>query len=615
MAAEPDYFHALDRAADLSLFAKSGGSSLIQNTTFAVPGRRVSSSLLPAIVLLALAVHGPLLLMQLPLQSYDTNTHIFFAAHYANHWFDPWNPKWFAGFSQTTYPPLVHQWIALFSHVVGLSLAYMLVQLIAVLLIPIGMYRFARLWVGEGSATYAAIGSIFLGSLVMLVYQSGQLPNTFASSLVLNALPYVYEWLREGRVSAMLKGLFVLLAAGAAHHVTALFGVALFATPIVILAWLDRNDGTEESASTAGILARIVVFGLLVGVGIGITLAPYWMAIHANPIKQAPISHASRDNYLLHPTSGMNFWIVPYGAIIFAIPYIFWKGATNRRLVPLFCFWWLTTMIGLGGTTPVAPFLLGRAFDVLTFERFTYWSTLMALPFVGMLAAMLIERYATKAVVTLSVLAALTCAGPLMWLQYHPITGSVANPDPVISFLNRDQHNRFRYMLLGFGSQFSRVGTYADASSVDGDYNSARLLPEMTLYGSGRLDSAKYFGTNGMESLRAMLKHANQYGLKYIFVHDRYYEPLLAFGGWRPVETYENGSVTLWSKEDIAPARPVESGARPTALEGLLWGTIPVGVSLIALALVIGLPERRRLPEAISFPTPAHEPVAFRGAK
>jgi hypothetical protein len=102
---------------------------------------------LSAILLVALAVHGPLLLMQLPAGSYDANTHIFFAAHYAHHWFNPWNVKWFGGFSQTTYPPLTHQWIALFSHVMGLQMAYMFVQFLAILLLPIGVYRYARLWV------------------------------------------------------------------------------------------------------------------------------------------------------------------------------------------------------------------------------------------------------------------------------------------------------------------------------------------------------------------------------------------------------------------------------------------------------------------------------------
>ena len=123
------------------------------------------------ILLVVLAVHGPLLFMQLPAKtSYDTNFHIFFASHYARHWFDPWNEKWFAGFSQTTYPPLGHQVIALFSYVMGLNMAYALVQFIAVLLVPVGVYRFARLWVDEVSASYAALGGVFIGSLSFLVY-------------------------------------------------------------------------------------------------------------------------------------------------------------------------------------------------------------------------------------------------------------------------------------------------------------------------------------------------------------------------------------------------------------------------------------------------------------
>ena len=95
--------------------------------TPALSGRSIP---LLAIVLVALTVHGPLLLMQLPAGSFDTNFHIFFASHYAHHWFHPWNEKWFAGFSQTTYPPLTHQWIALFSNLVGLNMAYMLVQML-----------------------------------------------------------------------------------------------------------------------------------------------------------------------------------------------------------------------------------------------------------------------------------------------------------------------------------------------------------------------------------------------------------------------------------------------------------------------------------------------------
>ena len=511
---------------------KNEGNPLITNSpTF--PSRAIP---LAAILLIALAVHGPLLLMQLPAGSYDANSHMFFAAHYAHHWFNPWNVKWFGGFSQTTYPPLTHQWIALFSHVMGLQMAYMFVQFVAILLLPIGMYRYAALWVDEVSASYAALGSVFLGSLAMLVYQSGQLPTTAAAALTLNALPFFYTWLRRARFSSLLKGVAIGWAAAAAHHVTLLFGAVLFAIPVFVLALLDRDRDDapdEEPASVGGIIARGVVFALVLVGGIAVVLWPYWVALLKNPINQMPIPHGSRDNYLLKPFSGINFWIIPMGAMILAIPFIVIRGSAERRLRPLLIGWYVTAILGLGGTTPLGRILLGRAYQVLTFERFTFWATIMAMPFVGLLAYELMQRFRMKAVIGLAIAAVLTMSSAVAWITIHPINSSPFNVDQVIAFLNRDDHAKFRYLTLGFGSNFAKVATYAKAGSVDGDYNSARLLPEMTAYGAGQLYNSKYYGLAGMDSLRAMLKHANQYGLKYVFVRDRYYEPLLAFAGWR----------------------------------------------------------------------------------
>ena len=574
---------------------------------------------LSVILLVAIAVHGPLLLMQLPAASYDANTHIFFAAHYAQHWFNPWNLKWFGGFSQTTYPPLTHQWIALFSHVMGLKMAYMFVQLIAILLLPIGMYRYASLWVDEVSASYAALGSVFLGSLSMLVYQSGQLPTTAAAALTLNAVPFFYDWLWRSRFSALIKGVAIAWAAAAAHHVTLLFGAILFAVPVLFLAILDRNADVpdEDRASVFGVLSRAVVFAAIAIAGVAVVLWPYWIALLKNPINQMPIPHGSRDNYILKPFSGINFWIIPMGAMILAIPFIIMRGSSERRLRPLLVGWYITALLGLGGTTPVGKILLGRAFHVLTFERFTFWATIMAMPFVGLLAFELIQRFRLKAVVGLAIAAVATMASAVSWITIHPINASPFNVEQVIAFLNRDDHAKFRYLTLGFGSHFAVVSTYAKADSIDGDYNSARLLPEMTAYGAGQLYNAKYYGLSGMESLRAILKHANQYGLKYIFVRDRFYEPLLAFAGWRKAETYDNGNVTLWTKEDVPPAKRLEFvGFVPTAMEGLMWGILPVASSLFALLLVLLLPERRRLGETLAFPAPATvEPMVLREAK
>jgi hypothetical protein len=113
-----------------------------------------------------------------------------------------------------------------------------------------------------------------------------------------------------------------------------------------------------------------------------------------------------------------------------------------------------------------------------------------------------------------------------------------------------------------------------------------------------------------MEALRAVLKHANQYGLKYIFVRDRFYEPLLAFAGWRQVEVYDNGGITLWSKEDVPPARKIESGILPPpAWQGVMWGLLPMLSAIAAILAVSMLAERRRIAETVPFPAPAPEPV------
>jgi len=555
-----------------------------------------------AIVLVALAVHGPLLLMQLPAGSYDANFHMFFASHYAQHWFNPWNEKWFGGFSQTTYPPLTHQWIALLSNVVGLKMGYMLVQLIAALLLPVGVFRFARIWVTDRAASYAALGSIFLGALAFLIYQAGQLATVASAALYLNALPYFYEWMTVATGKSLLKGVAISLAAAAAHHVTLIFGVVLFAGPVLWTACLDAHD-ERVPGSLGGVLSRAVVFGVVVAVGVGIVLLPYWLAIIQHPIHQIPIPHDSRANFLLNSIAAVNYFVIPYGALILALPFIMIRGASSRRMRPLLLGFWLTLIFGLGGTTPLPRWLLGRAYEILTFERFTFWATLMAMPFVGLLAIELLDRFGTKAAVGLSLAAVGTIGASLWWLSANPYRPTAStNVDPVVAFLNRDGHDAYRYVTLGFGSELSKVSTYTDAGSVDGDYNSARLLPEMTHYGSAQLTNAKFYGSAGMASLRAMLEHADRYGLKFIFVHDPYYEPLLTFVGWRKIETFDNGEISAWSKDDVPPAHRIESDTIPPGWQGLLWGTLPIGASFLAIFLELFLPAGGRRVAGVDMP-------------
>jgi hypothetical protein len=542
------------------------------------------------VLMTVLAVHLPLLLMKLPLKSYDTNFHIFFASHYVQHWFDPWNSKWYAGFSQTTYPPLPQQWVALASHVLGLDMAYMAVQLVAILLLVVGVYRFSLLWVSPRAASMAALASVFLGSEGFLVYSAGQLATTSAAPIYLNALPFLFEWVRHGRWGSFFKASILFTAAAAAHHATLLFGSIFFAVPVLALALLDRDDG--ERMSTSAFLGRTLTIAIVTGVAIAIVLLPFWIALIHYPVTQTPIPHPSRANYILSPQWGLNYFVVPYGALILAVPFIFIRGSIEARLRPLLLGFWVAFLVGLGGTTPVGHLLLGRAFDVLTMERFSYWATLLALPFVGLLVRELVDRYQARAIISLATLAALTCALAVAWAAYRPADGEDFKVDSVASWLNRDGHDQYRYVTLGFGNKIARLAMMTDAGSVDGEWNSGRMLPELTRYGGGALTSSKYFGTSGLDALRAMLLHADHYGLKWVIVRDHYYDPLLSFAGWRPVDSLEDQTITVWSKDGVPPATPVNAPQIPPHWQGLMWGILPFGSSVLAI-LVVLIPKQR----------------------
>jgi hypothetical protein len=233
----------------------------------------------------------------------------------------------------------------------------------------------------------------------------------------------------------------------------------------------------------------------------------------------------------------------------------------------------------------------------------------MALPFVGLLAAWMIDHWGRTGVVLLGLAASYSCAMSVAWVVFNPINSGEFRVQQVIDFLNNPDHAKYRYITLGFGNQFAKVSTYAHAGSLDGDYNSARLLPELTAHGSGQLYNSKYYGTAGMEALRAILKHADQYGLRYIFVRDRYYEPLLAFAGWRQAEIYDHGATSLWTKDDVPPAKHlVFPNAVPTWWQGLMWGLLPVGSSLFAIFVVLLPEKRRRYSKAIEFPASSNSP-------
>ncbi|NWJ48285.1 MAG: hypothetical protein HXX08_20715 [Chloroflexi bacterium] len=576
---------------------------------------RQNSSLLLALAL-AFVYHGGLLLTGTFKRTYDAYIHIFFADHYARAWFDHWEYRWYTGFTMTSYPPGSQQSIALISPVVGLLNGFIIVQLFAVLLVVLGVYRFSRIWVTEEAAGFAALLAVFSSSITETVHVFGQLPTMFSLGFLLNALPFVRYWLDTGKRRYLLMGWVVLAGCTAGHHVTTLFGAVFFVGPVLLAGIVDKfrqplpDEPTAHPSQVAGRkifplvirrLRRIVpvtfragIFGIgLVVVLLGVVL-PYWLWSKDDPIVQISIPHASRDSFIQNTNAGLVFWLIPYGLTLLALPYIFYKGL-NTRAWPLTLSLMMAVLLGTGGTTPLPKALLGGAYYILTLDRFTFWATILLLPLLGEFVVSITKRglanylrnqfgvLTWKIVLFVLVVFYLALSGiTANFTQFRKFQPAAIDMQPIVTFLEKDQHSRWRYLPLGFGDQMAWLSAQTSATTVDGNYHSARRLPELTTTSIERLEGAKFRGIPGLTSLQQFLAVPEKYNLKFVLSNDQYYDPLLYFSGWHRLQRLENG-IMVWEREDIPPLPEVLPRKEIPIYQRIMWGTIPMAAIFSAI--------------------------------
>jgi hypothetical protein len=565
---------------------------------------------------LALGYHGALLLSGTYKHTYDAYVHIFFADHYARAWFDHWEPRWYTGFPMTSYPPGSQQSIALLSYFVGLDNGFVIVATCAVLNVTVGIYRFSKIWVSEEAAGYAALLLVFASCIAETVHVFGQLPTMFSLGFLLNALPFVYRWMTEGKIKWLITAWLLNAATTAGHHVTTLFGAVFFVAPVIALAIVEafRTPLPDEPPQrparvtrrnlrpllmrrvrrTLPALFRAGVYGPGLVAALLLVVLPYWLWSKADPITQVSIPHASRDSFIKNTAAGLVFWLIPYGLSLITLPYVFYKGLTTRAW-PMTLSLAMLVFLGTGGTTPFPKMLLRGAFDVLTLDRFTFWATITQIPLMGEFVVSF--RHGRLAKYTREQFGDITwrLLQLILVFAYLVISIFVANltqfrrfqPDPInfqpiVTFLDKDQHSRWRYLTLGFGDQMAWLSAQTTASSVDGNYHSARRLPEMTTTPVERLEGAKYSGIPGIGSLQQFIAVPDKYNLKFIFSNDQFYDPLLYFSGWHRLQRLENG-IMVWEREDIPPMPEVLPRKEIPYWQRMMWGIVPMSAIVAAL--------------------------------
>lgn len=558
---------------------------------------------------LALLTHGVIIYFTMP-KTYDAFVHIFFADHYSRFWFEPWEYRWYTGFLTTSYPPLVHQMIALIGKVFPLKVAFSIYAIFILEILIIGVYRFTKLFFDKTTAGAAAILTVVLSSIVETLHVYGQMPTLTGLAFLLNALPFLYQYIVKRKFIYLVMALTFLSVTVSSHHVTAIFGMVFFIAPTVLMALVD---GLSEENSPKNIFPfalavvkagfrkykEIILFGaLMIILAVGL-IFPYWYWSNTDPITQVSIPHGSRDNFFKRPSSGLIFFIIPLTLIFALLPAIIYNITKQRRFIGWAVSFFLCLLFGSGGTTPLPKMMLGEnAFNILTLDRFGFWASIIAIPFMAKFIYSFISgpvkrfwnrNFTTQVHFILSAVSGFSYLLFIVFIfhlgSFRPLQPKEIDIQPMLNFLNRDEHIRWRYLTLGFGDQMAWLSANSLAATVDGNYHSARRLPELTTRPVERLENAKFSGDEGLASLNDFLSSSEKYSLKYVFSNDRYYDPLLYYNGWSRTIRLENG-IMVWEKGNISTIKPVQ----PKEVNPLLkkaWGIFPVSSLCVALLLTL----------------------------
>lgn len=533
---------------------------------------------LPGVVL-ALSFHGPLIAGGLYRYSWDAATHMFFADHYRRAWFSLWDPRWFGGFSVSSYPPLAHQLLAILSLPLGYEGAFGFLLLATLTILPVAIWRFACLFVSPGAATGAAIIAPLVPGVAMVAHAFGQLPTVLALTLALFLVAEYARFVRHG--GRTRYALVVALAASvfAAHHATALFLLA----PALLAGLAAVLPGTDSRELRLRV-RRALLAAIGCAVAGAVVIIPFWLWARGG-IPDAFIPHNSRTILLLDSNAqGLYFWGI-YGLIPALAAFGLWRRH-NYRTVAVAVLAGALGTIGLGGTTPLPSLLFGREWQWLTYDRFALWGAIALLPLAGIAIDYVLSlRVRAGRVLALSAVTGLFIYAGMdsVMSMLGPALPYQRDLEPIAQFLN-DGRTAWRYQTFGVGDPGALLGTMTTATTIDGTYYTARRLPVLASSGIGLLDSALWWDPSG-RVLRRVLADANQYSIRWAFVVDPHYGPYLSAAGFTR-EGSLRGGIQVWDNTSAPPVpAPALSYGAPD-IQGVLWGTLPLTAFTLVLLLV-----------------------------
>ncbi len=547
----------------------------------------------------AFLFHGLFILTARYRLSYDAYTHMLFANHYAENWFSLWETRWYAGFSVVSYPPLIHQLIALWIPLLGFDRAFALVLWIVASLYPFAIYAFSRIFTGKTSASYASLASALLVSVYVTAYIFGQLPFLAGTLLALFSAASLNRFLREGGLHNLFLTISLYATTAASHHAVLLIHPFLFFAVVsnVILQ-------TPRTIQWQSFLLRFVLIGFLAVLVSILVVFPFWQW-GMDQTMQTPIDHLSRHNFFESLLAFAVFFFPLYGPLLGVIPFLMRQW--SARFIALLVSCILLFLLGLGGTTPLPRLFFGKAWEWLTYERFAFWASLILTVFFGILFTRMKLRFVTQpkpAARQRNLIPALAFSffaitAFAVWLTplFLPLQPKPIDMQPIVDFLNEADHAHYRYLTFGFGDQFAYLNLLTKATTLDGSYHTARQLPELRESGIGQIDTV-YWATKGISAIEPILQASDEYGVRWGFVnpdvveaiplkwkeiHRSPFVPVLEKQGWIKLKTLENG-VLVYENPNAVPPKP-STPPRTKPITSFAWGVFPMLSLITTLSL------------------------------
>ena len=170
------------------------------------------------------------------------------------------------------------------------------------------------------------------------------------------------------------------------------------------------------------------------------------------------------------------------------------------------------------------------------------------------------------------------------WLTpiLFPIQPNPIDMQPIVDFLEAEDHYYWRYLTFGFGDQFAYLNLLTTATTLDGSYHTARTIPELRESGIGQIDTA-YWAEKGIPAIGPILQVSGKYGVRWGFVNRREYVPELKKDGWVFVKHLKNG-IQVWENPNFTfqPSQPPPADP----FESFSWGIFPMLSLITTLALL-----------------------------